>query len=55
MKILLDTNVLLAASKYPNKIPFKALAKASNPPNRLIICEQNLEELRNVYNRKFPC
>ena len=55
MKILMDTNILIAASRYPNGIPFKAVLKASNPPNRLYISEQNLEELRNVYNRKFPC
>ena len=54
MKILIDTNVLIAASRYSNGIPFKALSKAINPPNRLVICEQNLEELKNVYNRKFP-
>ena len=53
MKILMDTNVLVAASKYPNRIPYQALSKAFNPPHRLFISEQNLEELMNVYNR-FP-
>ena len=54
MKILIDTNVLLAASKYPNGTPFKALLKASEPPNYSVVSEQNLEELKNVYSLKFP-
>ena len=54
MKILTDTNILIAASRYPTGIPCKALLKASASPNTLFISEQNLEELRNVYNRLFP-
>ena len=53
MKILIDTNILLAASRYPNGTPFKALLKASKVPNRVVISEQNLQELKNVYNLKF--
>lgn len=53
MKILMDTNALIAASRYPNGTPYKALEKALTPPHILTICEQNLEELRNVYNRIF--
>jgi len=54
MKILLDTNILIAASRYPNGTPFKALLAASEPSNHLCISEQNLEEMYNVYNRIFP-
>ncbi|GHT92732.1 hypothetical protein AGMMS49545_10760 [Betaproteobacteria bacterium] len=54
MRILLDTNVLISASRSREGTPFLAFIQAITAPNRGVICEQNLEELRRVYKRKFP-
>jgi len=34
--------------------PYRAFIKAVTVPNQGVICDQNLDELRRVYNRKFP-
>ena len=36
------------------RIPFKAYVKAVSYPNRGVICTQNVDELRRIFNRKFP-
>lgn len=54
MKILIDTNILISATLNPNGTPFKAYIKAVSYPNDGIICEQNIDELRRIFNRKFP-
>ena len=54
MKILIDTNILISAALNPQGTPFKAYVKAVSYPNSGIICEQNLDELRRIFNRKFP-
>ncbi len=54
MKILIDTNILISAALSPNGTPFKAYVKAVSYPNNGIICEQNIDELRRIFNRKFP-
>lgn len=54
MKILIDTNILISAALNPNGTPFKAYIKAVSYPNDGIICEQNIDELRRIFNRKFP-
>ena len=54
MKILIDTNILISAALNPNGTPFKAYIKAVSYPNKGIICEQNIDELRRIFNRKFP-
>ena len=54
MKVLIDTNILISASLFPNSVPYLAYQKAVTFPYRGVICEQNLDELRRVYNRKFP-
>jgi putative PIN family toxin of toxin-antitoxin system len=54
MRILLDTNILISASRSREGTPFLAFIQAITAPNRGVICDQNLEELRRVYNRKFP-
>jgi predicted nucleic acid-binding protein len=35
-------------------VPYLAFAKAVSSPNQGVVCDQNLDELRRVYNRKFP-
>ncbi len=54
MKVLIDTNILISAALNPNGTPFKAYLKAVTYPNRGVVCEQNVDEMRRIYNRKFP-
>ena len=54
MKVLIDTNILISAALSAGGTPFLAYVKAVTHPNRAVVCEQNLDELRRVFNRKFP-
>jgi putative PIN family toxin of toxin-antitoxin system len=54
MRILIDTNILISAALNPNGTPYKAFRRAVTYPNKGIICDQNIEELRRIFNRKFP-
>lgn len=54
MKILIDTNVLISAALFPLSIPYQAYIKAVYFPNHGVICEQNIDELNRIFNKKFP-
>lgn len=54
MKVLIDTNILISAALHPGSTPAAAFEKAVSHPNQGVICEQNVDELRRVFNRKFP-
>ena len=54
MRVLIDSNILISAAYSKGSIPHQAFKKAVEPPYQGLICEQNLEELRRVCNRKFP-
>ena len=54
MRVLVDTNILISAALSSNGTPYKDFLKAVNYPNKGIICDQNIEELRRIFNRKFP-
>ena len=54
MKVFIDTNVLISAARDPNGKPFYAFWKAVTFPNTAMICDQNVEEIRRIFNRKFP-
>ena len=54
MRILIDTNILISAALNTNGTPYKAFIKAVTYPNKGIVSDQNIEELRRVFNRKFP-
>ena len=54
MRVLIDTNILVSAAYSRNSVPYQAYRKAVEPPYKGLICEQSLEELRRVFNRKFP-
>lgn len=54
MRVLIDTNVLISAALSANSVPFQAYAKAASFPNRGLICEQNVDEMKRVFNKKFP-
>ena len=54
MRVLIDTNILLSASLNDQGIPFQAYKKAVTFPHKGVVSDQNIDELRRVYNRKFP-
>lgn len=54
MRVLVDTNILISAALNSNGTPYKAFLKAVTYPNKGIICDQNIEEMRRIFNRKFP-
>lgn len=54
MRILLDTLILLSAALFPNGVAAQAYIKAVTYPNSSIVCEYSIDELRRVFNRKFP-
>lgn len=54
MRVLIDTNVLISAALNPNSVPSQAYQKAASYPNRGLICEQNVDELKRIFNKKFP-
>ena len=54
MRVLIDTNVLIFAALNPESIPSHAYQKAASYPNRGLICEQNVDELKRIFNKKFP-
>ncbi|GAB6275116.1 MAG: putative toxin-antitoxin system toxin component, PIN family [Peptococcaceae bacterium] len=54
MRILIDTNTLISASLSSTGTSYKAYIKAVTHPNHGMVCDQNIDELRRVYNRKFP-
>ncbi|WP_322202142.1 putative toxin-antitoxin system toxin component, PIN family [Acutalibacter intestini] len=50
----MDTNVLISAALSANGVPYQAYVKAASYPNRGLICEQNVDEMRRIFNKKFP-
>jgi len=54
MNCLIDTNILISASLFPESVPAKAFTKATIYPNVAVVCDYSLDELRRVYNKKFP-
>jgi len=54
MRVLIDSNVLISAARSDAGKPYAAFLKATLPPNQAFVCEQNLDEMRRIFNRKFP-
>lgn len=54
MRVLIDTNVLISAALSANGVPFQAYVKAASYPNHGLICEQNVDEMKRIFNKKFP-
>ena len=54
MRVLIDTNVLISAALSAKGIPFHAYVKAASYPNHGMICEQNVDEIKRIFNKKFP-
>lgn len=54
MRVFIDTNILISSALNSGSAPYRAYLKAVSYPNHGVICEQNIDELRRVWNRKFP-
>lgn len=54
MKVLIDTNILISTALFPKSVPAQAYMKAVTPPHDAVVCDYSMDELRRVYNRKFP-
>ena len=54
MRVLIDTNILVSAALNPGGTPYRAYLKAVSFPNQCYVSDQNIDELRRVFNRKFP-
>jgi putative PIN family toxin of toxin-antitoxin system len=54
MRCLLDTNILISAALFPAGVPAEAFFKAVTPPHDAVVCDYSLDEMRRVFNRKFP-
>ena len=54
MRVLIDTNVPISAALSVTGTPFQAYIKAASYPNRGLICEQNVDEMKRIFNKKFP-
>ncbi len=44
----------ISAALNPNGVPFQAYKKAASYPHHGLICEQNVDEMRRIFNKKFP-
>ncbi len=54
MRCMLDTNVLVSAALFPRGITAAAYMKAVAPPHKGVVCDYVVDELRRVFNEKFP-
>ena len=54
MRVLIDSNVLISAALFPNSVPYRAYMKAAVYPYHGMICEQNVDEVKRIFNKKFP-
>jgi putative PIN family toxin of toxin-antitoxin system len=53
MRVMIDTNILIS-SILGHGTPFHAYVKAVSYQNQGIICSQIVDDLRRIFNRKFP-
>jgi predicted nucleic acid-binding protein len=54
MKVFIDTNILISAALSNSGTPYQAFVKAVSYPNHGLICDQNVDEMRRIFNQKFP-
>jgi predicted nucleic acid-binding protein len=45
---------LIDTALFPGSIPAQAFMKAVMPPYTAVVCDYSVDEMRRVYNRKFP-
>jgi putative PIN family toxin of toxin-antitoxin system len=54
MRLLIDTNILISAALFPDSVPARTFMNAVTPPHEAVVCDYSLDEMRRVFNRKFP-
>lgn len=54
MRVLIDTNVLISAALFVGSTPYKAYMKAVSAPYKAMVCDQNIDEIKRIFNMKFP-
>lgn len=52
MRIMIDSNIFISALLFPNSTPSKLVEKVLDEYH-LVLCSQILDELHEVFNRKF--
>lgn len=50
---MIDANILISTALNASGTPYKTYIKAATFPNQGIVCDQNIDELRRIFNRKF--
>ena len=53
MRILIDTNILISALLFPQSKVSSTLLRIADE-HEMVLCDQNVEELREVLRRKAP-
>ncbi|MCL2020084.1 MAG: putative toxin-antitoxin system toxin component, PIN family [Oscillospiraceae bacterium] len=53
MRCIIDSNILISTSLFPDSVPAKAYFKAVALPYTAMVCDYSVDELHRVYNRKF--
>jgi len=53
MKCIIDTNVLISTSLYPDSVVAQAYFKAVASPYSAVVCDYSIDELHRVYHKKF--
>jgi putative PIN family toxin of toxin-antitoxin system len=53
-RVMFDTNIIVSAILNPKGKPNEALIKGAESPYTLVLCDQIVDEIRRVFNRKFP-
>ncbi|MDO4340991.1 MAG: putative toxin-antitoxin system toxin component, PIN family [Eubacteriales bacterium] len=54
MRIMIDTNIIIAAAISPSGRAAQAFFKAITPPYQPIVCDYIVEELHRKFRQKFP-
>jgi putative PIN family toxin of toxin-antitoxin system len=52
-RVMFDTNILISAILNPQGNPNTALIKGTEFPYSLVLCDQIIDEIRRIFNRKF--
>ncbi len=54
MRVFIDTNILISTILNSDSTPAKAFSKALSFPHQGLISTEVIQELSDVFNRKFP-
>jgi putative PIN family toxin of toxin-antitoxin system len=54
MRCLIDTNILVSAALWPYSVPAQAFMKAVATLGDAVVCDYSMDEMRRVFNEKFP-